>query len=831
MTRATVWRVLTALLVLGVTGFFAITKDPQLGLDLRGGVQIVLETQDSATTEANAESTDRAVEVLRNRVDALGVAEPTLARSGERRIIVELPGLEDASEAENAVGRTAQLTFHPVLGPGDPADLPEADRPEDADPEGTTAEPTAAPPDPSAPPAASPSPTSSPQADDENDVAAEGEVELFNPTVEQTVLDDTGNPIRIAPAELTGDGVGDASVFFDPTQQVRAVTVEFRGDGGSRWEQLTADAACNEIGQQRPDGDPMRRVAIVLDGEVISSPQVDPRVPCVGIVGGSTQITGNFTQEEAADLAALIQGGALPVPVDILSSSTVGPTLGEEAIDASFSAGLIGISLTGLFLIFIYRLMGLLATVALATYGVISYGTLVAIGATLTLPGLAGFLLSAGLAIDANVLVFERAREEFAGQRTRRLRSSLGNGFNKALSAIADSNITTILAAVLLFFLATGPVRGFGVTLIIGVLASLVSALLVTRALTDVFAGRWLDKRARLSGLASLGRVRTWLTRRDPQLMARRSLWLTISAVLVVLALAGIVGRGLNFGVEFTGGRLLELSTTSTVDVDDARAAVADAGFPEAVVQRSGQDDITVRTRDISDEDAATIRAAIGDVGGGVDLLRDETVGPTLGEELRNKALIALAVALLAQLVYLAVRFRWTFATGTVLAMLHDVLVVVGIFAWLGKPIDAVFLAAALTIIGVSVNDSIVTLDRVRELWGANRTKPLPGLANSAILQTAPRTINTGLGAMFILAALTFLGGSSLTNFAFALLLGLVIGTYSSPFTATPLMLLFERWNKAPAPMPKRKPGYSSAPSRKRGPQPIFQARGGGAVR
>jgi SecD/SecF fusion protein len=797
MTRATTWRVLIALLVLGTSAFFAITKDPNLGLDLRGGVQIVLETQDSPTTQADAAATDRTVEVLRNRVDALGVAEPTLARSGENRIIVELPGLTDASEAEDAVGRTAQLTFHPVLGPGDPAAVVG----EEPDPD----------------------PSAAPDADDEADAAAED----FDPTEQQSILSDQGDVIEIGPVALDGEGVGDAAVGLDPTGTSRFVSVEFRGEGGRLWEQVTGQAACNA------PGDPTRRVAIVLDGEVISSPQVDPSVQCgIGIQGGSTQITGSFTQEEAADLAALIQGGALPVPVEILSSSTIGPTLGVEAIDASTAAGIIGLSLTGLFLIFVYRLVGFLSALALASYGLISYGALVAIGATLTLPGLAGFLLSAGLAIDANVLVFERAKEEYAGQRSKRLSAALGNGFNKALSAIADSNITTILAAVLLFFLASGPVRGFGVTLIIGVLASLVSALLITRAFTDLVAGRkWLGKRARVSGLAALGRVRTWLTRKDPQLMARRNLWLAVTAGVVLFSVVGIGVRGLNVGIEFTGGQLLELGTEQTVDVERARGAVADAGFPQAIVQRSGQDDLTVRTGDLTDDEVDTIVGAVGGLGGEVDLIRDETVGPTLGDELRTRALIALAVAVAAQLAYLAVRFRWTFASGTVLAMVHDVLVVVGIFAWLGKPIDGVFLAAALTIIGVSVNDTIVTLDRVRELWGAQRTKPLPGIANTAILQTAPRTINTGLGAMFILAALTLLGGSSLTDFALALLLGLVVGTYSTPFVAAPLVLLLERWNSAPPPMPKAKNSYASANARKKGPQPIFQTRGGGAVR
>jgi len=281
--------------------------------------------------------------------------------------------------------------------------------------------------------------------------------------------------------------------------------------------------------------------------------------------------------------------------------------------------------------------------------------------------------------------------------------------------------------------------------------------------------------------------------------------YLTIAAAVLVVAVAGMVVRGFNFGVEFTGGRVVEFSTSQSVSVADARSAVEQAGFPTAVVQQSNQDNITVRTANIDDGEVEQVRAGLAEVAGDAQIASDELIGPTLGDELRTKAILALAIALLAQLAYLAVRFRWTFAAGTVLAMLHDVLIVVGIFAWLGKPIDGVFLAAALTIIGVSVNDSVVTMDRIRETWAGARSRPLREIANQAIVSTAPRTINTGLGAFFILGALTVLGGRSLQDFALALLIGLFVGTYSSAFVATPLVLLMEKRNSAPPPMPKRK--------------------------
>ncbi|MGH3509453.1 MAG: protein translocase subunit SecF, partial [Nocardioidaceae bacterium] len=513
-----------------------------------------------------------------------------------------------------------------------------------------------------------------------------------------------------------------------------------------------------------------------------------------GIPGGSTQITGTFTPQEAEDLSILIKGGALPVPVHVVEQRTVGPTLGKAAIGASFQAGLFGLLLTGLFIAVVYRLMGVLATIALAAYALISYAVLVALGATLTLPGLAGFVLAIGMAIDANVLIFERAREEYADGLG--LRSSLQVGFGKAWSAILDSNMTTLLAAGLLFFLASGPVKGFGVTLSIGVLASMVSAVVIARVLTEQAARtRWMGAHVKASGLATTGRVRAWLRRKNPDIMGRGRVFLGISAAALVVAVGGIVDRGLNLGVEFTGGRLMEYSTAEPISADRARQAVSAAGFPHAVVQESDRDKITVRTGQLGNEGELTIRHAIAEAAGGATKQRDELVGPSLGSELRDKALIAFGVALVVQMLYLGLRFKWTIGLSAVLAMVHDVVLVVGLFAWLGKPIDGVFLAAAMTIIGLSVNDSVVVFDRIREVWAGSRGREFASVANEAVIETMPRTVNTGLGSMFILAALAVLGGDSLRDFAIALLAGLVIGTYSSVFTATPIaVLLHRRW-------------------------------------
>ncbi|MFC9029556.1 protein translocase subunit SecD [Streptomyces arboris] len=761
MTRATTVRAVLAAAVLLVSVFITLTMSPRLGLDLQGGTRMVLQAKDSATVEADRETTDRTLEVLRQRIDSLGVAEPVLTRSGEDRIIVELPDVQDPRQAAAVIGRTAQLSFHAVQGAAPPGTDP------------------------------APKPETGPER-------------LILP-------DEQGTQLDLGPARLSGAGVKDATAFFEAQQAAGwTVKLDFHKDAGKDWTKLTGEAACH------PAGDERRRVAIVLDEKVISSPQVDPSVGCqAGLPSGGTQITGSFTAKEARDLALLIKGGALPVPVEIVEQRTVGPTLGAAAIDASAQAALIGAAATALFITFVYRLFGALAAVALAAYGVISYAALVGLGVTLTLPGLAGFVLAIGMAVDANVLVFERAREECQDRPTRSLRSALTTGFQKAFSAVADSNITTLLAAGLLFFLGSGPVKGFGVTLAIGVIASMFSALVIARALTEIAAGsRFVSDYRGVNGIARPGSVRTWLTRKDPQLFRKPVQWLVISTVLVAVAVAGIVVRGVDLGVEFTGGRLVEYSTSRPVDVETARSTLADAGFGDAEITTAGDGDISVRTGKLDNDGEHALRTALATEGGETTKVRDELIGPSLGDELRRNALIALGVAVLVQLAYLAVRFRWTFAVGSVVAMVHDVVIVVGAFAWLGRPVDGIFLAALLTVIGYSVNDSVVVFDRVRELWAGNRKTPLDTIARRAVLQTVPRTVNTGMGALFILVALAVLGGDSLADFALALLIGIVVGTWSSVFTAVPGALVLERTTTAPPPVPGKSSRRARAPRR-----------------
>ena len=740
MSRHLVWRALAVLAVIGGAAAVVATRPIRLGLDLRGGTQIVLEAQETETQQVDADTVTRTLEVLRRRVDQLGVAEPSLQESGEDRIIVELPGVTDPDEALEVIGRTAQLTFHEVRGV--------------APPDGEGAE----------------------TSDEQGRVLA----------------DEDGNRLRLRAPALTGDAVGDAEAVLDP--QLGAawqVSVSFRGEGGDQWADITGQAACE------PVGSPQRRVAIVLDEDIISSPEVSPEVECdIGIAGGDTVITGSFTQQEAKDLALLIRAGALPVPVEVVEQRTIGPTLGDAAIRASVEAAIIGGALTILYVIAYYRLLGVLAAVALLAYGVMSYAVLLALKATLTLPGIAGFVLAIGMAVDANVLVFERSKEEFAAGK--RLRAAALEGFKKAWSAIADSNATTLLAAIILFYFAAGAVRGFGITLTIGVLVSMFTALVVTRLLVEIaMKSRRLSSHPGALGMNVGGRLRARLDERPIDIMSRSKWWFALSAVVLVIALAGLFGRGLNFGLEFTGGRLIEYSTARPVDLDELRSDLAGSGFPRAVVQESGDGNVSVRAGELSEQDEAEIQAVVESLGGEANEVRDEFIGPTIGDELRRKAVLALGLGLSAQLLYLAVRFRWTYGASAVVALFHDVMILLGIFAWLQKDVDGVFVAALLTVIGYSINDSVVVFDRIREQRRLRAKEAFSVVANDACLHTIPRTINTGLGALFILVALYFLGGETLTDFALALIVGILVGTYSSVFTAAPLAVAFDRLSPA----------------------------------
>ncbi|GAA3742574.1 protein translocase subunit SecD [Salinactinospora qingdaonensis] len=819
---------------------------PQLGLDLSGGTQIILQAQDGEDgTEANAENTDKVLQVLRQRIDTLGVSEANMSRSGENRILVELPGVQDPTEAAEIIGQTAQLTFHPVVGvapsQGGGMQLPGGAGGAAGGGGGDSANPPAD-------EARAPASNEEGSSDGGQEMTQEQQQQLMEQLQQQqgqgsaaqsadpedvalTLPDQQGTQLQLGPAAIQGDQVEGAEAGLDQYQTNWQVNVDFEGEGIQQWQELTGQAACNA------EGDPKRRVAIVLDNQIISSPEVDSSIACdVGMAGGQTTITGDFDKERAQELAVLIEGGSLPLPVTEIQRQTVGPTLGEDAIRASFIAGAIGLLLTGLYICVTYRLVGFLASLALASYTLLAYAALVALGATLTLPGLAGFVLAIGMAIDANVLIFERAREEYqrqervyqsnksagmvdatdseiqdaeAGVLSRRRRRAIPpnlqkaflTGTQRAWSAVLDTNVTTLIAAALLFIFAAGTVRGFGVTLGLGTIVSMFSALVVARVLVEWAVRRKIVRNhPAVSGISRISVVRSWLIRRSPDLMKRSTLWLGVTGAIALVAILGMFVRTPDFGVEFTGGRLMDFTVSEPVSVSEARQLVSEAGYPEAVVQQSGDADVAVRTGQLSDAEAQEVQDALAQQGGQVERISDEKIGPSMGDELRNKALIALIAALVLQMGYLAWRFRWSFGVSTMFALAFDIVVVIGLFCWLGRPIDGVFLAAILSVIGFSVNDSVVVFDRVRDEWAHDTKSSFASIANTAILHTIPRTVNSGIGGIFILATLAIFGGSSLTDFSVAMLVGLISGMFSTVFVGVPLAIWMQRFDKTPPP-------------------------------
>lgn len=701
--RGLLVRGLLSLIVLIASGALLVTTEPRLGLDLEGGTQLTLEGIPGEDVVINDETMNQTLEVIRRRVDSLGVAEPNLVRSGDNRVVVELPGVEDPQEALETIGRTAQLTIHPVTAAASPEEAEEA-----ADPEA--------------------------QASDE-----------------LVLTDENGAALRLAPAVMTGEAINSATARLDgQTGQGWFVGLDFADSAG--WSQVTGQAAC------APMGDPARRVAIVLDSTIISAPEVQGDTTCnVGIPpGGETRITGDFNQADAEQLALLISDGALPVPVEVVEQRTLGPTLGDDAISASITAAIIGISLSGLFLVVVYRLAGFIATLALAAYTGIAYALLLAIGATITLPGLAGFVLAIGMAMDANVLIYERSREEYAdsvGTKSakRRMSNAVAGGFKGAITAIADSNITTLLAAILLFALATGPVRGFGITLTTGVLASMFSALVLSRVLQQLVFRGPVAKHPKISGIAHIGKVRQWFERRSPDFLKAWRKWLVAFGIVLVVIGSGLAIRGLNLGVDFTGGRYIAYQAQEEPDLGAVRSALEDAGFDDAAVSGADDNGLTVRTGPLPEERVGEIREAVVSAVGEVDQLQSDLIGPSLGEELRDRAILALLLGALAQVVYLSFRFDWRLGIAVIVGLAADVIFLLGTFAWTGRLVDSVFVASMLTVIGYSVNDSVVVFDRVRELRAARPKDPFYRIAGSSVLQTMPRTVNTGIGVFAVL--------------------------------------------------------------------------------
>ncbi|MDD5154873.1 MAG: protein translocase subunit SecD [Candidatus Omnitrophica bacterium] len=729
MEKRLTYKIIMILGVLGLCAYFAFPLDKRinLGLDLKGGMHLLLKVDTSHLPEkAKEEAADRALEVIRNRIDAFGVREPSIQKQGTDEIVVQLPGVTDRDRALDLIGKTALLEFKLVSG--EPQKLKEAIA---------------------------------------GDVPEGYELKYSQDNNEPMLLEKE--------TALTGDAISNASVRFSQSEfNQPVVALELNAEGAKKFAEVTK----NNIG---------RRLAIVLDGKVQSAPVIRD-----AILSGEAVITGRFDVEQAQDLALVLRVGALPAPMHIEEERTIGPLLGQDSINKGVKASLIGCAAVFVFMAVYYLFAGIVADVALALNLLIILGCLgmlphlfPGISATLTLPGIAGMVLSLGMAVDANVLVNERIREELTLGRS--LRTAIANGYSKAFTAIFDSNITTLIAAFLLFQFGTGPIRGFAVTLTIGLIASLFTAIVVTRTIFEVFLS--------LGWLKSLHMLKI-IKETKFDFIGKRRIFYVISLVIIITGLVFFFKRGPGaYGIDFAGGQLQEYSFKNPPQINKIRQLLKESGFVDASIQqfRDNPRVVLIRTGENKSEVlTGRLKAAFPDEE--VQMLRIEKVGPIAGRHLKTKAFYALIWSLVGILVYVAFRFKhFNFAFAGVIALLHDMLVALGFLVITGRQIDLLSVTALLTIAGYSINDTIVIYDRVRENMRIARKASLYELINLSVNQTLGRTILTSGVTLFVVIAIFLYGGEVLSNFAFTLLVGFISGVYSTIYIASPLVLAWTR--------------------------------------
>jgi len=576
-------------------------------------------------------------------------------------------------------------------------------------------------------------------------------------------------------AALTGDTLTNAAVRFDQSQfNEPVVTLQFNSEGAKKFAEITSA----NVG---------KRLAILLDGKVQSAPRIKEAIP-----SGEAVITGRFSIEQAQDLALVLRVGALPAPMYIEEERTIGPLLGQDSINKGVKASIIGGALVFIFMAGYYLLAGIVANIALFLNLLIILGSLgmlpllfPGVSATLTLPGIAGIVLSLGMAVDANVLINERIREELTSGKS--LRTAITNGYSKAFSAIFDSNLTTLIAAFLLFQFGTGPIRGFAVTLTIGLIASMFTAIVVTRTIFEILLSSGL-----LKSLPMLKLIKE--TKFD--FIGKRRIFYAISLLVIVVGLAAFFKKGKEaYGIDFAGGQVQEYSFKSPISVDVLRQTLKELGLADASIQQFKENPRVVFIRTTKEESSIItnkLKEKFSDQD--IQVLKIEKVGPIAGKQLKTKAIYALIWSLAGILIYVAFRFKhFNFAAAGVLALFHDVLVALGFLAITGRQIDLLSVTAFLTIAGYSINDTIVIYDRVRENSRIYKKLSLYELINLSVNQTLGRTLLTSGVTLLVVVAILFYGGEVLGNFAFTLLVGFIAGVYSTVYIASPLVLAWQK--------------------------------------
>ncbi|MDI6025856.1 protein translocase subunit SecDF [Corticibacterium sp. UT-5YL-CI-8] len=570
---------------------------------------------------------------------------------------------------------------------------------------------------------------------------------------------------------VSGENLVDAQATFNQQTSEPVVSFRFDARGAGRFGQATQQ----NVG---------RLFAIVLDNQVISAPRINEP-----IIGGSGQISGNFTTQSANDLAVLLRAGALPADLTIVEERTVGPSLGADSIAAGKLASLVGAALVIGCMLLVYGKLGLIANLALAANVALIIAVLTMLGATLTLPGIAGIVLTMGMAVDSNVIIFERVREE--RNQGRSMVQSFDGGFQRALATVVDANFTTLIIAVILFYMGTGPVRGFAVTLGIGIVTTVFTAFTLTRWLVAVWFRKWRPLEFPKGLVQYLP-----LNPRIP-FMRYRNYGFALSGLASILVVGLLFVSDFNYGIDFKGGSLIEMqSKDKESKPGEVRDRLGELNLGEVQVQAFGdQGELMVRvpTQEGGDNAEQTVVDKVRmELSDDFDFRRIEVVGPTVSGELAWTGTIGITLSMLALLVYIWFRFEWQFGLGAVISTIHDVIIIVGVYVVLGLEFNLSSIAAILTVIGYSINDTVVIYDRIRETLRKYKKMPIDEVINISLNQTLSRTILTGLTVLLALIALYFFGGEVISSFVFAIIVGVFVGTYSSLFIAGPLLILFK---------------------------------------
>lgn len=683
----------------GIGGVDSVKDALKYGLDINGGVYVVMEAQTDLTGDELAELMDQTRAVLDNRVNQMGVAESSVTIEGDKRLRVEIPGVDNAEEAIEAIGRTAKLTF----------------------------------------------------------ILADGTI----------VVD--------------GSNVKDAQIATDGSNY--KILLEFDSEGAGLFEEGTRKALSGEV-TSSIDGVLSNQIAIVLDNEIITHPEVQNVIS-----GGNCEITGNYSKEEASTTAALIRGGALPVELVEIQSSVQTATIGADALDKSIVAGAIGLGIVFVLMLVFYGMLGLIADIALLLYVVLFLWAMVGMGVVLTLPGIAALILSIGMAVDANVIIFARIKEEIAAGKS--IRVAVDAGFKNALTTVLDAQITTLIAAVVLFEVGTTSVKGFALTLMIGIVFSIFTAVVVTQLFISLLASSKKFAKNKYFGVNEDGTPKQLLNKTFSFIKHRKVFYL-ISVVIIVIGLVFMMIGGMNYGIDFTGGTNIQVEMGKQVDISEVEDTLKDYELdPTIIYAGEGNTQIVIKTiKSLENAERSEIIETLGAKYGITqeDVLASEQFGPSVGDELKANAVKAVIIAAIGMLIYIVFRFRsWKYGLSAVVGVAHDVLMVIAFYAIFGFTVNNPFIAAILTLVGYSINDTIVIFDRIRENKRIYNKDNNETNIDRSLNQTLNRTIMTSLTTLVVMVPLCIMVSASIREFIIPLMVGVIVGCLSSIFVCSPL--------------------------------------------